>query len=123
MAPDSNSCTVTAFFCCEDSDHPSAFILVEWMLSPVTVGTHLCLLPQQLILHSSFFLYRHSFLVFFEILSFPGLKVEPSVGEGTNLGQQSLDEWMELILRGEQTNTLNTEGDTTQKLNNFLTIL
>lgn len=66
------------------------------------VSTHLRLLSQQLIFHRSLFLYRHSFLVFFEILSFPGLKVEPRVSEGTNLRQQSLDKRMEFILKGKQ---------------------
>lgn len=37
--------------------------------------------------------------MFFEVLPFPGLEVEPCVGEGTDLGQQSLNERMKLILR------------------------
>lgn len=37
--------------------------------------------------------------MFFEVLPFPGLEVEPCVGKGTDLGQQSLNERMELILR------------------------
>lgn len=37
--------------------------------------------------------------MFFEVLPFPGLEIEPCVGEGTDLGQQSLNERMELILR------------------------
>lgn len=42
----------------------------------------------------------------FEILSLPGLEVEPRVGEGTDLGQQCLNEWMEFILhdRGKHKN-------------------
>lgn len=35
--------------------------------------------------------------MFFEVLPFPGLEVKPRVGKGTNLGQQSLNERMELI--------------------------
>lgn len=66
------------------------------------VSTNLRLLSQQLIFHRSLFLYRHSFLVLFEILSFPGLKVEPRVREGTNLRQQSLDKRMEFILKERQ---------------------
>lgn len=67
--------------------------------------SHLCLLPQQLVFDSSFFFFSHSFLVLFEVFPFPGLKVEPCVGEGTNLGQQSLNEWMEFILCDRETDT------------------
>lgn len=82
-------------------------VFVFWFLkdegtAAARVSTHLRLLSQQLIFHRSLFLYRHSFLVLFEILSFPGLKVEPRVSEGTNLRQQSLDKRMEFILKEKQ---------------------
>lgn len=41
--------------------------------------------------------------MFFEVLPFPGLEVKPRVGKGTNLGQQSLNERMELILDDRDT--------------------
>ena len=41
--------------------------------------------------------------MFFEVFPFPSLQVEPCVGEGTDLGQQSLNKWMEFILHVKQT--------------------
>ena len=66
-------------------------------------SSHLRLLPQQLVFDSSLFFFSHPFLMFFEVLPFPGLEVEPCVCKGTDLWQQSLDERMELILRDRQT--------------------
>jgi len=60
--------------------------------------SHLCLLPQQFIFDSSLFFFSHPFLMLFEVLPFPGLEVEPCVGKGTDLGQQSLNERMKFIL-------------------------
>lgn len=68
-----------------------------------TYSSHLCLLPQQFVFDRSLFFFSHPFLMFFEVFPFPGLEVEPCVGEGTDLGQQSLNERMELILHDRQT--------------------
>lgn len=67
------------------------------------LSTHLCLFPKQFVFDSSLFFFSHPFLMFFEVLPFPGLEVEPCVGEGTDLGQQSLNERMEFILHDRQT--------------------
>ncbi|TNN61748.1 hypothetical protein EYF80_028047 [Liparis tanakae] len=54
-------------------------------------------------------LIRHNAVQFLELLAgeevlpFPGLEVEPCVGKGTDLGQQSLNERMKFILHGGQT--------------------
>ena len=66
-------------------------------------SSHLRLLPKQFIFDSSLFFFSHPFLMLFEVFPFPSLQVEPCVGEGTDLGQQSLNKWMKLILHVKQT--------------------
>ena len=48
---------------------------------------------------SSFLFQRHPFFVFFEIFSFSGLQIKPRVGKCFDMGQEGLDEWVELILK------------------------
>lgn len=52
----------------------------------------------QLFLAPSLLFQRHSLFVFFEILAFGRLQIEPRVRESLDVGQQRLNERMELIL-------------------------
>lgn len=62
---------------------------------------HFRLLVEQLIFDSPLLVFRHPFLVFLEVLAFPGLEVEPGVGEGPNMREEGLNERMEFILKVE----------------------
>ena len=80
-------------------------MILNSVMHHLNIPSHLCLLAQEFIFNCSLFFFSHPLLMFFEILPLPGLKVEPCVGEGTDLGEQSLNEWMELILRERKKHT------------------
>ena len=56
------------------------------------------LLAQQLVFDRALFVLGHPLLVLLEVLAFPGLKVEPCVGNCTDMGKKCLNEGMKFIL-------------------------
>ena len=74
--------------------------MLEWIESSTGKRGNL-----EFIFDKSFFIHRHSPLVFLEVAALGGLQVEPRVRERLDMRQQSLDERMEFILR--QPNNVN----------------
>lgn len=59
--------------------------------------------------------------MFLEVFPFCRLKVEPGVGERLNVGQESLDKWMELILETDtKQENLSTDKATLVKYNEMI---
>uniref|UniRef100_A0AAY5K854 Uncharacterized protein n=1 Tax=Esox lucius TaxID=8010 RepID=A0AAY5K854_ESOLU len=55
------------------------------------------LLAEQFVLDRTLLVLGHPFLVLLEVLAFPGLEVEPRVGNGTDMREKRLDKGMKFI--------------------------